>query len=119
MRFACKSAAQNGLDQKMRPPGAEAQNTNSSGTAGLEGLLHPARVYSHVDWRLRFQNKNARFEKSGEDMGRNEVSGFVCNESRWGHMGRNRVSPLEMGTMGGGRVSTIPMGRKIANIPEN
>jgi hypothetical protein len=42
-------------------------------------------------------------------MGRNEVSVFVCNESRWGHMGRNRVSPLEMGIEGRGRVSGIPI----------
>lgn len=41
-------------------------------------------------------------------MGRNEVSVFVCNVSGWGHMGRNRVSPLEMGTKGRGRVSDVP-----------
>jgi len=48
------------------------------------------------------------FATNGEEMGRNEVSIFVCNESRWGHMGRNRVSPLEMGIEGRGRVSGHP-----------
>ena len=41
-------------------------------------------------------------------MGRNELSVFVYNESKWGDMGRNRLSPLEMGTKGRGRVSKIP-----------
>jgi len=36
-------------------------------------------------------------------MGRNELSVFVYNESKWGDMGRNRLSPLEMGSKGGGR----------------
>jgi hypothetical protein len=40
--------------------------------------------------------------KMGDEMGRNEVSVFVCNESRWGVMGRNRLSPLEMWSKGGG-----------------
>ena len=46
--------------------------------------------------------------RTGDEMGRNEVSVFVYNESKWGDMGRNRLSPLEMGTKGGGRVSNIP-----------
>jgi hypothetical protein len=46
---------------------------------------------------------------NGEEMGRNEVSAFVCKASGWGHMGRNGVSPLEMGTEGRGRVSGIPI----------
>jgi hypothetical protein len=33
-------------------------------------------------------------------------------------MGRNPVSPLEMGSRERGRVSTIPIGRKIADIAE-
>jgi hypothetical protein len=44
-------------------------------------------------------------------MGRNEITIFVCNESRWGDLGRNRVSPLEMGIEGRGRgipVSPFP-----------
>jgi len=44
----------------------------------------------------------------GMKLGRNELSVFVYNESKWGDMGRNRLSPLEMGTKGGGRVSNIP-----------
>ena len=39
---------------------------------------------------------------TGDEMGRNEVSVFVYNECRWGDMGRNRLSPLEMGTKGRG-----------------
>jgi hypothetical protein len=44
----------------------------------------------------------------GEEMGRNEITIFVCNESRWGDLGRNRVSPLEMGTEGRGRGTRHP-----------
>jgi hypothetical protein len=40
-------------------------------------------------------------------MGRKELSVFVCNESRWGGMGRNRLSPLEMESKGGVGVSKI------------
>jgi hypothetical protein len=47
--------------------------------------------------------------RNGDEMGRNEVSVFVCNVSAWGDLGRNRVSPLEMGTEGRGRVSDIPI----------
>jgi hypothetical protein len=46
--------------------------------------------------------------RNGDEMGRIEVSVFVCNVSVWGDMGRNGVSPLEMGTEGRGRVSDIP-----------
>jgi hypothetical protein len=46
---------------------------------------------------------------TGDEMGRNELSVFVYNERKWGDMGRNRLSPLEMGIRGGGRVSKIPM----------
>jgi hypothetical protein len=48
------------------------------------------------------------FDDYGEEMGRNDVSVFLCNASVWGGMGRNRVSPLEMGTEGKGRVSGHP-----------
>ena len=34
---------------------------------------------------------------------------FVCKAGAWGDMGRNRVSPLEMGTEGRGRVSDVPI----------
>jgi hypothetical protein len=44
-----------------------------------------------------------RSAQNGEEMGRNEVSAFVCKASGWGHMGRNGVSPLEMGIEGRGR----------------
>jgi hypothetical protein len=50
---------------------------------------------------------------TGDEMGRNEVSVFVCNESRWGDMGRNRLSPLEMGIKGGGRVSIDPQAKEV------
>lgn len=40
--------------------------------------------------------------KNGDEMGRNSVSAFICNIGAWGYMGRNRVSPLEMGIEGGG-----------------
>jgi hypothetical protein len=46
--------------------------------------------------------------EDGDEMGRNEVSAFVCNASGWGHMGRNGLSPLEMGIEGRGRVSRYP-----------
>jgi hypothetical protein len=39
--------------------------------------------------------------KNGDEMGRNSVSAFICNIGAWGHMGRDRVSPLEMGIKGG------------------
>jgi hypothetical protein len=45
-------------------------------------------------------------------MGRNELSVFVYNERTWGDMGRNHLSPLEMGIRGGGRVSKIPRLKK-------
>ena len=55
-------------------------------------------------------------------MGRNEISVFICNESRWGCMGRNRLSPLEMGSKGGGRVSQSPqvkeIGRRVDGKPQ-
>ena len=41
------------------------------------------------------------------------VSTFVCNIGAWGYMGMNRVSPLEMGIEGGGRVYQIPSRSKI------
>jgi len=40
--------------------------------------------------------------RNGDEMGRIEVSVFVCNVSVWGDMGRNGVSPLEMGIEGEG-----------------
>src|SRR5690349_18051411 len=43
---------------------------------------------------------------NGDAMGRNSISAFVCNTGSWGPMGRKRVSPLEMGIEGGGRVSS-------------
>jgi hypothetical protein len=45
-----------------------------------------------------------KWGSNGEDLDK----GFVCNKGEWGHMGRNRVSPLEMGTRGGGRVLMDP-----------
>ena len=57
--------------------------------------------------------------KNGEEMGRNDVSVFVCNASAWGYMGRKRVSPLEMGTEGRGRVSGVPTLRKETETPDS
>jgi hypothetical protein len=50
--------------------------------------------------------------ENGDEVGRNEVSAFVCNESRWGDMGRNHVSPLEMGSKGGAGYPKIPRLKK-------
>jgi hypothetical protein len=50
------------------------------------------------------------FDDYGEEMGRNDVSVFLCNASVWGDVGRNRVSALEMGIEGRGRVSDLPIG---------
>ena len=47
-------------------------------------------------------------DRNGEQMGRFEISAYVCNNGVWGRMGRNRVSRLEMGIRGGGRVSMLP-----------
>ena len=58
--------------------------------------------------------------RNGDEMGRNDISVFVCNASAWGDLGRNRVSPLERGTEGRGRVSDIPIckGTEIAGERE-
>ena len=45
---------------------------------------------------------------TGDEMGRNELSVFVYNESKWGDMGRNRLSPLEMGSKGRGEGIQVP-----------
>jgi hypothetical protein len=50
--------------------------------------------------------KSSVYVTNGDEMGRNWISAFICNTGSWGHMGRKRVSPLEMGTGGGGRVSS-------------
>ena len=49
---------------------------------------------------------------NGDEMGRNPVSSFICNIGAWGHVGRNRVSPLEMGIEGGGRGVQGPQAAK-------
>jgi hypothetical protein len=96
--FVIKSDWSMPLPQRLKP------GINSSGTAGLEGLLHPARVYKSRGLGASVCATRCSVSTTyGEEMGRNDVSGFVCNESRWGHMGRNRVSSLEMGTSGRGR----------------
>jgi hypothetical protein len=51
--------------------------------------------------------------KNGDEMGRNSVSAFICNIGAWGYMGRNRLSPLEMGSKGGGRYPNIPKAKEI------
>ena len=54
-----------------------------------------------------------KWGSNGEDLDK----GFVCNKGEWGHVGRNRVSPLEMGTRGGGRgVHVFPSAEEIAVI---
>ena len=45
--------------------------------------------------------------KNGDEMGRNSVNAFICNIGAWGYMGRNRVSPLDMGIERGGRGAKI------------
>ena len=49
-------------------------------------------------------------------MGSKAVTPMFSTLETWGHMGRNRVSPLEMGTRGGGGVFRIPMIAGIAEI---
>jgi len=46
-------------------------------------------------------------------MGRNELSVFVYNESKWGDMGRNRLSPLEMGSKGRGEGIQDPQAKEV------
>lgn len=43
-----------------------------------------------------------------------EISDCVCNNDAWGYMGRNGISPLEMGIGRGGRVSRYPHSHEIA-----
>src|SRR5689334_11068321 len=35
--------------------------------------------------------------KAGDEMGMNPINGFICNMEKWGYLGMNSVSPLEMG----------------------
>jgi hypothetical protein len=43
-----------------------------------------------------------RGSQNGDQMGMNELSTFIYNASKWGYMGMNHVSPLEMGDRGEG-----------------